>query len=44
MDAVGETLLPDGILATEAAMTLADFPADLRIERTLETLGWRVDF
>ncbi len=41
--AVGEILLPDGTLATEAAMTLADLPADLRIERTLETLGWRID-
>ncbi len=41
--AVGKILLPDGTLATEAAMTLADPPADLRIERTLEALGWRVD-
>ena len=41
--AVGKILLPDGTLATEAAMTLADLPADLRIERTLETLGWRID-
>ncbi len=41
--AVGKILLPDGTLATEAAMTLADLPADLRIKRTLETLGWRID-
>ena len=41
--AVGEIRLPDGTLATEAAMTLADLPDDLRIERNLEALGWRVD-
>ena len=41
--AVGEIILPDGTLATEASMTLADLPAELRIERTLESLGWRVD-
>ena len=41
--AVGEILLPDGTLATEAAMTLADLPPELRIDSNLEALGWRVD-
>ena len=41
--AVGEILLPDGTLATEAFMTLADVPAEMRARGDLEALGWRVD-
>ena len=41
--AVGEIILPDGTIATEAAMTLADIPDTLRVEGALEALGWRID-
>jgi uncharacterized protein (TIGR00369 family) len=41
--AVGEIILPDGTLATEAVLTLADLPTDLRARGNLEALGWRVD-
>lgn len=41
--AVGEIILPDGTVAAEAAMTLADLPADLLGEVNLEALGWYVD-
>ncbi len=41
--AVGEIILPDGTLATEAAMLLADVPAEMRAGGDLEALGWRVD-
>lgn len=41
--AVGEILLPDGIIAAESEMTLADVPAELIEGVNLEALGWRVD-
>jgi acyl-coenzyme A thioesterase PaaI-like protein len=41
--AVGEIYLPDGALAAESAMTLADVPAEMLIDADLEGLGWRVD-
>ena len=41
--AVGEIILPDRTVAAEAAMTLADLPADLLGEVNLEALGWYVD-
>ena len=41
--AVGELLLPDGILAAEAAMTLADVPAEMLEGVDLDALGWRID-
>ncbi|MEM7031870.1 MAG: PaaI family thioesterase [Chloroflexota bacterium] len=42
--AVGELYLPDGTIAAEAALTLADVPKEIWGERVdLESLGWRVD-
>lgn len=41
--AVGEVRLPDGQLAAEAAMTLADVPAEMLNGVDLEALGWYVD-
>lgn len=41
--AVGQVLLPDGALAAEAALTLADVPAEMFDGVDLEALGWRVD-
>ena len=41
--AVGQVLLPDGVLAAEAALTLADVPAEMLDGVDLEALGWRVD-
>ncbi len=41
--AVGEIRLPDGTIAAESAMTLADVPAEMLQGVNLEALGWRVD-
>lgn len=41
--AVGEVRLPDGSVAAESAMTIADMPESLRDASRLEVLGWRVD-
>lgn len=41
--AVGEIILPDGIVATESSMTLADVPKEFIPDANLEELGWRVD-
>ncbi len=41
--AVGEIRLPDGLVAAEAAMTLADLPAALLAEADPQAFGWRVD-
>ena len=41
--AVGEVRLPDGTVAAEAALTLADVPAEMLTGVDLESLGWRVD-
>lgn len=41
--AVGEVVLPDGTIAAESAMTLADVPAAMLEGVNLETLGWRID-
>ena len=41
--AVGEIYLPDGQIAAESAMTLADIPAELLSHANLEALGWRLD-
>jgi acyl-coenzyme A thioesterase PaaI-like protein len=41
--AVGEVRLPDGAVAAEAAMTLADVPAEMMAGADLAALGWRVD-
>lgn len=41
--AVGEIYLPDGQLAAESAMTLADVPLELLQHTNLEALGWRID-
>ena len=40
--ATGEVRLPDGSLAAEAEMTLADLPEQFRINGDLEALGWKV--
>lgn len=41
--AVGQIILPDGTVAAEAEMTLADVPQELLGEVDLAALGWRVD-
>jgi len=41
--AVGEIILPDGAVATESAMTLADVPPELLVGVDVVALGWRVD-
>jgi uncharacterized protein (TIGR00369 family) len=41
--AVGEVRLPDGTVAAEAAMTLADVPAEMLAQADLGVLGWRVE-
>jgi acyl-coenzyme A thioesterase PaaI-like protein len=41
--AVGELILPDGTIAAEAAMTLADVPQEILVNADLDALGWYVD-
>jgi acyl-coenzyme A thioesterase PaaI-like protein len=41
--AVGEVILPDGQVAAEAEMTLADVPPEMLAGADLAALGWRVD-
>ncbi len=41
--ASGKICLPDGRIATEAAMTLAALPEDVRMRAGVDELGWRVD-
>ena len=40
--AVGRIELPDGTIAAEAELVLADLPTELR-RHDMEALGWRVD-
>jgi uncharacterized protein (TIGR00369 family) len=39
----GEIFLPDGTLACEAEITLADMPAELHTDVNIALLKWRVD-
>jgi uncharacterized protein (TIGR00369 family) len=41
--AVGEVVLPDGTIAAESAMTLANVPAEMLVGVDLAALGWRID-
>ena len=41
--AVGEIILPDGKVAAETTMTLADVPNDLLRDADMGALGWRID-
>ena len=41
--AVGEVTLPDGTVAAEASLTLADVPKEMVDNADVEALGWRVD-
>ncbi len=41
--AVGELWLPDGAVAVEASLTLADVPQELLAGADPEELGWRID-
>lgn len=41
--AVGEIALPDGTIAAEAALTLADVPHEMLAGVDVAALGWRVD-
>ena len=41
--AQGEIILPDGRVACEAAITLADIPAEILSKPSYEELGWQVD-
>jgi acyl-coenzyme A thioesterase PaaI-like protein len=40
--ATGEVCLPDGAVAVEASLTLADLPEQFRIDGDLDALGWKV--
>ncbi len=41
--ATGEVILPDGTLAVESALTLANLPVEMLASVDLEALGWRID-
>ncbi|MEM7332600.1 MAG: PaaI family thioesterase [Chloroflexota bacterium] len=41
--AVGQIILPNGTVAAESEMTLANVPQELMSSVNLEALGWRVD-
>lgn len=41
--AEGQLVLPDGTVACEAQLVLADMPAELANEERIDFLGWRVD-
>jgi uncharacterized protein (TIGR00369 family) len=41
--AVGEIILPDGTVAAESEITMADIPAELLTNVDMDALGWRVD-
>jgi hypothetical protein len=41
--AQGEIILPDGKIACEASITLADIPEELFSKANFELLDWRVD-
>jgi uncharacterized protein (TIGR00369 family) len=41
--AQGEIILPDGRVACEASITLADIPAEILSETSFAELGWHVD-
>lgn len=41
--AEGKIILPDGLVACEAELTLADMPKEIRSESRLEALGWQID-
>ena len=39
----GRIILPDGTVACEASMTLADIPQELLTSVSLSLLNWKVD-
>jgi uncharacterized protein (TIGR00369 family) len=39
----GQIFLPDGTVACEAELTLADMPAEIASDSRIEELGWQVD-
>ncbi len=41
--AAGKIYLPDGTVACDAELTLADMPAEIATESRLQALEWRVD-
>ncbi len=41
--ATGEVILPDGTVAVESALTLANVPVEMLANVDLEALGWRID-
>ena len=41
--AEGKIYLPDGSVACEAELTLADMPAEVATESRIEALDWHVD-
>ena len=41
--AIGEIHLPDGSVAAESSMTLADVPQEMIANSDLDALGWRID-
>ena len=41
--AKGEIILPDGTIACDAEMSLADIPEELRPDIDSDELGWRID-
>ena len=41
--AVGQILLPDGTVACDAELTLADMPGEIANQSRIDALGWQVD-
>ena len=41
--AEGKIYLPDGTIACEAELTLADMPGEIATDSRLQSLGWKVD-
>ena len=41
--AVGEIILPDGTIACDAELTLANMPSEIATQDRINSLGWRVD-
>ena len=41
--AEGKIILPDGTIACEAELTLADMPSEIATQSRIQSLGWQVD-
>jgi uncharacterized protein (TIGR00369 family) len=41
--AIGQVILPDGTIACDAELTLADMPSEIASQSRIDSLGWQVD-